>query len=393
MSHIAVMSSPVFSHVNPTLGLVRELVARGHRVTYVNIPAFADQITATGARFAAYTSTLPIANGLPPQTKNALDMLELSVNEDISLLPQLREIFEADPPDLVVNETGTDAIRILARNLGVPTIQFSTTVVPWEGQREYVLQQAAAVLDDLRGVELGQRFIAWLADNGMADVDPVEFMLGEPERALVLIPRYMQPLPEAVDANRYTFVGWCADQHSARVGWERPAGVAKLAFVSVGSVLTDRPSFYRECLAAFGDLPDWHVVLQIGKHLDAVALGDLPANVEVHRWVPQVSVLEVCDLFVTHGGMGSSMEGLRSGTPMIVVPFANDQFGNAERLVDLGVARQLDSAQVTATRLRATVGELLSDRQVAARVALLSKELRAENGPARAADLVEDCLR
>jgi MGT family glycosyltransferase len=393
LSQIAVMSSPVFSHVHRGLGLIRELVARGHRVTYVNIPAFADKITATGAHLAGYTSTLPIANGLPPQAKGVLDALELSVNEDVSLLPQLRRILETDPPDLVFHENHTHAIRIVARNLGVPTLQFCTTIVPWEGQREFVLRQAAAVLDDLRGVELYRRFAAWLADNGMGDVDPADFLLGEPERALVLIPRFMQPMPEAVDANRYTFVGWCADEQEAAGVWNRPDGAAKLALISVGSVHTDRPTFYRECIGAFADLPDWHVVLPIGKRLDPDALGDVPANVEVHRWVPQMDVLEVCDLFVTHGGMGSCLEGLGSATPMIVVPHANDQFSNAERLVGLGVARQLDATQVTAPRLRATVTELMSDRQVAARLAPLSKELRAECGPARAADLVEQCLR
>jgi UDP:flavonoid glycosyltransferase YjiC (YdhE family) len=32
--HLAFVSIPAYGHVNPTLPLVAELVARGHRVTY-----------------------------------------------------------------------------------------------------------------------------------------------------------------------------------------------------------------------------------------------------------------------------------------------------------------------------------------------------------------------
>jgi UDP:flavonoid glycosyltransferase YjiC (YdhE family) len=36
-------------HVNPSLEVIRELVARGHRVTYAIPPAFAEKVAATGA--------------------------------------------------------------------------------------------------------------------------------------------------------------------------------------------------------------------------------------------------------------------------------------------------------------------------------------------------------
>ena len=94
----------------------------------------------------------------------------------------------------------------------------------------------------------------------------------------------------------------------------------------------------------------WHVVLQIGKQVQISDLGPLPDNVEIHRWVPQFAILQQADAFVTHAGMGGSSEGLVTGTPMIAVPQAVDQFGNADSLVDAGVAVRVDSATVTASR-------------------------------------------
>lgn len=135
----------------------------------------------------------------------------------------------------------------------------------------------------------------------------------------------------------------------------------------------------------------WHVVLQIGKYTDPDELGDIPANVEVHSWVPQLTVLEQADAFVTHAGMGGSSEGLYTGVPMIAVPQAAEQFMNADRLVGLGVARRIDTAQATAVALRTALTELVADEDVARRSAQLRAEARAEGGTARAAASSRRC--
>ena len=40
-AHIAMFSIAAHGHVNPSLDVIRELVARGHRVTYAIPPVFA----------------------------------------------------------------------------------------------------------------------------------------------------------------------------------------------------------------------------------------------------------------------------------------------------------------------------------------------------------------
>ncbi len=95
---------------------------------------------------------------------------------------------------------------------------------------------------------------------------------------------------------------------------------------------------------------------------------------------------------MTHAGMGGSAEGLYSGVPMIAVPQGAEQFLNADRLVELGVARRLDTADATAQALRGALAELTADPRVAARSAALRAEVRAEGGARRAADLIEERL-
>jgi MGT family glycosyltransferase len=203
----------------------------------------------------------------------------------------------------------------------------------------------------------------------------------------------MQPNAERVDPAVHSFVGPVLGDRSHQGSWTRPPGADRVLLVSLGSEFTDHPDFYRRCVEAFGDLPGWHTVLQVGRHIDLDALGEVPAAVEVHRWVPQLAVLEQVDAFLTHAGMGGSSEGLHSGTPMIAAPQAADQFDNADRLVELGVARRVDSATVTAEQLRTTLLDLVADPRVRERADAVRREVRRDAGADRAADLVEAELR
>nr|QMX78319.1 glycosyl transferase [Streptomyces youssoufiensis] len=374
---------PAVSHVLPSLEIIRELVARGHRVTYANDQAVADVIAPTGAELVTYRSTLPVADNDWPA--DPIAAMGLFLDDAMQMLPQLRAVYDADPADLYLYDIGGYAARALAEGQGRPTVQLSPSHVAWDTFEEEVGAQLRA----LPGADAYfARFAAWLAECGASTTDAEEFG-GRPTRAVAMIPRAMQPHADTVDTRIVSFVGPCLGERADQGGWTRPTGAEKVLLISLGSAYTRQTDFYRRCLAAFGDLPGWHVVLQVGKYTDPAALGEIPANVEVHAWVPQVAVLRQADAFVTHAGMGGCSEGLDSGVPMIAVPQGADQFANADRLVELGVARRIDTEDATPEALRAALGELTSDAEVARRLAELRAQAKAEGGTSRAADLIE----
>ncbi|RNF88664.1 macrolide family glycosyltransferase [Streptomyces botrytidirepellens] len=385
-AHIAMVGIPAISHTLPSLEIIRELVTRGHCVTYANDAYLADVIKPTGAAWVPYGSTLPVADNDWPE--DPIAAMTVFLDDAIQALPQLRAAYDNDPADLYLYDIGGYAGRALAEAQGRPAVQLSPSFVGWEGYE----QEVAAHLMALPGADAYQaKFAAWLAGCGATTTD-VNAFSGPPGRAIALIPRAMQPNADRVNEEVVTFVGPCLGDRSDQGRWERPAGAEKVLLVSLGSAYTRQPGFYRECLAAFGDLPGWHVVLQIGRYVDLEELGHVPANVEVHRWVPQLAILKQADAFVTHAGMGSSGEGLYCGLPMIVVPQGAEQPVNADRLVELGVARRVDTADATAEVLRAALLDLTTDGKVARRAAELRDQVRAEGGTARAADLIEEML-
>lgn len=377
---------PAVSHVLPSLEVIRELVARGHRVTYANDPAAAGLVASTGAELVPCSSTLPVADHDWPE--GAIEAMEVFLDDAIQMLPQLRAVYDADPADVYLYDIGAYAARALAESQGRPAVQLSPAIVAWEGYREEV----GAQLWGLPGADAFRaKFARWLAECGASTTGVDEFM-STPARAVALVPSAMQPNLERVDTDAVTFVGPCPGDRAEQGGWARPAGAEKVLLVSLGSAYTRQPEFYRRCLAAFGDLPGWHVVLQIGKHTDPGDLGVVPVNVEVHSWVPQLAILEQADAFVTHAGMGGSGEGLLTGTPMIAVPQAVDQFMNADRLVELGVARRIDTEEASAEALRSALLELTSDPEVGRRATELRARSHAEGGARRAADVIESSL-
>ncbi|MET8938840.1 macrolide-inactivating glycosyltransferase [Streptomyces rubiginosohelvolus] len=388
-AHIAMFSIAAHGHVNPSLDVIRELVDRGHRVSYAIPASFAEKVAATGAEPVIWTSTLPTDDDPDAWGTELIDNIEPFLADAIQALPQLAEAFAGDEPDLVLHDITSYPARVLAHRWGVPAVSLWPNLVPWDGYEKEVGEPMTA---ELKQTERGQayyaRFEGWLAENGLGHV-PSDDFVARPRRGLVLIPEALQPNADRVNREMYTFVGACQGDRADQGEWQRPAGAGKVLLVSLGSSFTKQPAFYRECLAAFGDLPGWHVVLQIGAHVDPAELGDVPGNVEVRTWVPQLAVLKQADAFITHAGAGGSQEGLATGTPMVAVPQAVDQFGNADMLQSLGVARHLPMEEANAASLREAVLALVEDPEVAARCARLSEQMAREGGTPRAADLIE----
>lgn len=390
--HIAMFSIAAHGHVNPSLDLIAELVARGNRVTYAIPPSFAHKVAAVGAEPRIWHSVLPTDDDPDAWGTELIDHIEPFLHDALQALPQLTAAYQGDRPDLVLYDITAYPARVLAHRWGVPIVQLSPNMVAWEGYEEEVGKPLFEPLKKTpRGKAFYDTFAGWIAENGM-DLD-VERFMGRPDRCLVLIPRVLQPNADRVDRSVYTFVGNCRAAPAAQPTWQRPADAEKVLLVSLGSTFTKQPGFYRDCISAFGDLPGWHTVLAIGQHVDIADLGDIPARVEVHSWVPQPEVLRQADAFITHAGAGGSQEGLASATPMVAVPQAVDQFGNADLLQSLGVARHLPMAEATPGALREAVLSLVSDPEVARRLQQIQADMATEGGIPRAADLIEALLR
>ncbi|MDT9595174.1 UDP glycosyltransferase [Nocardioides zeae] len=309
MAHLAMVSIPAPGHVNPSIEVIRRLVERGHRVTYVNDASFREPIEAVGATLVAYPSVLPAVNhgGRDPEQGegageafegDAIDHLSTFQDEYEAMLPVVEAGFADDRPDLFLYDIAGIPARILADEWGIPALQLSPTYVAWEGYEEDMAEFTTWLRTDPRGAAYLGRQRAMLQAHGV-EADSLTY-LGRPPRCVVLVPEAMQPNVERVDRDVYTFVGPAVRRAEAGA-WTPPAD-RRVLLVSLGTAFTRQPELYRRCLEAWGGAEGWHLVLQVGQHVrpDEVTGGaPLPEGVEIRSWVPQREILEHADVFLT----------------------------------------------------------------------------------------------
>ncbi|PNV36302.1 OleI family self-immunity macrolide glycosyltransferase [Streptomyces sp. DH-12] len=377
--HVAVFNVPMHGHVIPTLAVVRELVDRGHRVSYAVTAEFADGVHAAGAT--------PVLYDAPPAGEAPEDMAEgvtLAVGVNVTALPQLEEAFADDVPDVVLADVYAWAGPLLAARWKVPAVQLASTHIPYEG-----LVQEFFGLADIAQIPGFSELSGALAHFGVPG--GVHSLTLAPPRSVAFFPRSFQRRPETVRAGEAHWVGPALSERSFQGHWHRPQSDKPVVYVSLGSQFNRRPEFYRACIEAFDGL-GWHVVMSVGAEVAATGLGKAGDGFEVHASVPQLDVLASASAFVTHGGMGSLMEAFSLGVPVVVVPQMAEQKVNAGQVEELGVGRHLPRDHATAETLRNAVQTVMDDPQIATAVTRLRRDISAAGGAAAAADVVEKTL-
>lgn len=383
--HVAFQAVPAPGHINPGLGLVAELVGRGHGVSYAMNAAFASNVASAGATPVLYESTPPWTEGPGTVVVDLGAAMMAFLDEAKAVLPQVEAAYGDDRPDVIVHDIGAWPAAILARRWNVPSVVLSPTFVGYEGwEEDFAPDEAPSDGPPPADAGFPDAMRAWL-DKERFDGEFADLMTGR--RGLVVPPRAFHPRAETV-APEYTFVGPMLGDRAFQGTWDAPEGDRPILLVSFGSAFTDRPGAYRAVVEAFGD-GAWHVVLCIGRHVDRAALGELPDTIEVHRAIPQLDVLSKADAFVSHGGMGGTMEALSHAVPIVAVPEIPEQRVVARQLETLGLGSALPLERLTAEVLRDRVDELAHDAAVAAALAAMQRAIRASGGAEVAARVVE----
>ncbi|HTK10315.1 MAG TPA: macrolide family glycosyltransferase [Ktedonobacteraceae bacterium] len=216
--------------------------------------------------------------------------------------------------------------------------------------------------------------------------NPYLLMAGTEPLNLTFLPRVFQPHAELFD-ERFLFVGpSIAPRNDAQALHLAPTE-QPLLFISLGTIFNNRAAFFRQCFQAFGQQP-LQVILACGSNVDIDSLGEIPANFLVRPYVPQLDVLRQTTVFVTHGGMNSTMEALYYGVPLVVIPQMVEQAMTAQRVSELQLGLMLQPEQVTVEALQAAVREVLNNPGFKERATQMQGEIQQAGGYKRAADAI-----
>ncbi len=361
MAQIWYYNIPFHGHVNPSLPLIRELVTRGNVVTYFSTESFKARIQETGAQFRSYESVYAFEKSR--SDTHIIRLGTLVAEATHALLPEVLQSAGSERPEILLFDMSAPWGGIASRRFGIPSIAiFPHLPFYWRT----VLDDHRVLRKVIRNIRPGlgywrqlQHMTAKIVrDYKLRDPKDINVLSSSAGKNIVFSSRFFQPYEKHFGSD-YLYIGSQVDVHRQ----EDPLKVLKhegqkLVYIAVGTVYQASTEFFRKCLDAFGN-EDYSVVMSIGKAVDPESLGNLPDNFQVAQFVPQLSILQMADVFITHGGMNSINESVYFRVPMIVVPNTIEQAVNAARVEELGAGIYLEHHQITTGKLRESVRKIL----------------------------------
>jgi len=375
-------------HILSSLPMIGQLVQRGVEVDYYAPMSFRAQVEKTGARHCPFPEVTECYSNPYMGKEDFLAVIPLV------FLGQAKEALDAimaglaeNRPDFIIADALALAGRLAAWKLNVPLICMFTSYAPcrdfsifrtWPGFPDSSARDPAMKMAEEFQKEYGGKLLT-----------PEEIFEGTGDFNICALSRLLQPCSDSF-GDDFLFAGAQIAPREGDGSWTPPSNGKPLLYTSLGSLFNHWPEFYHMLFPAVKDL-DINVLCSIGKTIRPEDLGDIPSNVTLMPFTPQLEVLARADYFITHAGTGSVMEAMYFGVPCICLPQMEEQMFTARRLQELGGAETvLLRNEVNQETLRMAIRNLINSPEIKTNAAKLSREIRKEGGCEQAAQSVID---
>ncbi|HEX6285162.1 MAG TPA: glycosyltransferase [Pyrinomonadaceae bacterium] len=407
-----------FGDIHPYMALAMELQSRGHVPVIATMEIYREKIEGAGLEFS------PIRPNIPQPKDQDSDLIEKIMEPKTGarflteelIFPAVRDSY-ADllqavaGADLLVTHPAAPAGPLVGRKTGLPWV--STVLAPlsffsaydppvppfWQWTSKLSIfgpRFMRFFLDTMKSSYKAKAVVDFRDELGLENTgNPMFEGQHSPTLVLALFSRvFAQPQPDWPPQTEIT--GFCF--YDGRHNLPMPAelerflddGPPPIVFTLGSSAVWVAQDFFAESIEAAKRLGR-RAVLLVGDERNRPQA--LPPGMIAVDYAPYESLLPRALAMVHHGGVGTTSQGLLAGVPTLIVPFAFDQSDNAEHARRLGTSRTLYRNNYRAARVYKELRELITQPSYAQSATTVSKQLKQENGPARAADLIEQVRR
>jgi len=418
---ILFMPESAFGPTNNCVGIGDVLLRRGHKIVFAAEASWKGRLEPLGFTEDLVDLAPPpegadadqdagqfwkdfIRDTAPEFRKPTLEQLDTFIRPVFAELvggskychDQLAAIVERAKPDVIVQDNvvgfpalltaGAPFVRIVSCNPleikgpGIPPVFSGYPEADQSGWQEFRAEY------ERTHRALWSEFNEWVIARGAPALPHLEFM-HEGVLNLYLYPEaadYPRPRPLASSWHRLDSCVRATDD-PFELPDELDRGGGSLIYFSLGSLGSADIELMRRVIGCLAKTPHRYIVSKGPLHSEI----ELPANMTGAEFLPQTSVLPLCDLVITHGGNNTVTESLHFGKPMIVLPLFWDQYDNAQRMHELGFGVRLDSYGFTDDQMHDALERLLADVGLRERLASTSAAIREREGVRHAADLIE----
>ncbi|MGC1784504.1 MAG: glycosyltransferase [Acidobacteriaceae bacterium] len=412
MSHFGVLSYKGTGHLNPLITLSRELVARGHRVTFFHDAELEVRIRPHGLEFVAIAASRKGSSehtwaGPRKKPSSAIPVLRYRVRRTINdmerFLYETPQAFTRAGVDALIVDELALAGPTVAEMLRLPYFVISTSVphnFGWYAPRRIAppksiftrVQNALLEISvlQMRG-PVRRRLDNFRRQVGLGPIRQAKRTF--PELAhITQLPRCLD-FPRSGLAHTFHYTGPFVNEAarlSVEFPWDQLDG-RPVIYASLGTTLKGEPAIFHLIAQACDGL-GVQLVISLGGRRDPETFQGMRGRPLIVRDAPQLELLKIAEIVITHAGPNTVFETLMQGKPMIAIPNTFDQPAIAARLAWLGAAIVLRPGKLSAQAIRSAVSTVLSDPSYRNAAKRIQAKIRSAHGLERAADLIEQAL-
>lgn len=390
MSKIVFFCIPAHGHTNPTLGVVRELISRGHQVFYYSYNMMREKIEATGATFVScdeYDQEQRLdAKDAVRVGKDFAFSTQILVDTTLALDDTVCEHMRELNPDCIVADSMAVWGKAVALKLGIPFVSSTTTFAFNQYSAKIMKQSLRQMFGMIFSMTKINKSIKRLQEKGYPVKSVLDIIQNDNNTdTIVYTSPEFQPCSETF-SDKYVFVG--PSIRPIENIFEKKSD--KLIYISMGTVINDSTEFYKKCIEALAN-KKYQVIMSVGNLINIEDLGAVPYNITISRFVDQIAVLSQADVFLTHCGMNSVNESLYYKVPLVMYPQTSEQDGVATRVEQLGAGIRLK--YVNAKSIKETIENVLHTKSYYEQAAKISEGFHKCTGVKGAADKIEQMCK
>ena len=383
MSKIVFFNIPAYGHTNPTLGVVKELVSRGHQVWYYSYNVMRKEIESAGATFIScddYDTEQKLSEKDATRVgKDLAFSAKILVDTTLALDEKVSKEMAELKPDCIVADSMALWGKAIALKLGIPFVSSTTTFAFNKHSARIMKQGIGDLLKMIFTSPKTSKEVKRLKAKGYP-VKNILDIIGSDDNTNTIVytsPEF-QPCSETF-SEKYAFVGPSIRPATDEIEKNRD----KLIYISMGTVNNDMMSFYKQCISAL-TYTDYQVIMSVGNIVSIEEFGKLPENISVFSHVDQIAVLKQADVFLSHCGMNSVSESLYFGVPLVMLPQTSEQKGVSERVFQLGAGVKLDKS----VYVLSAINEILEDNTYKENALKIADGFKNSSGAKGAADKI-----
>ena len=403
-----------FGDIHPYMSMALELLARGHEPVIATMEYYREKIEGAGLSFA------PVRPNLAPPKDQEEELINKIMDpksgpkfltEEVifsAIRESYSDLLEATRgADLLVTHPAAPAGPLVGHKTGIPWIStvlaplsfFSAydppvpPFLPWTNKLRILGPRFMRFsLDFMKSQYQAKAVTAFRDEVGIPDYgNPMFDGQHSPTCVLALFSRvFAKPQPDWPAQTHITGFCFYDGRHEKQLSTELlqflDDGPAPIVFTLGSTAVWVARDFFSESIEAARRLGR-RAILLIGDERNR--LPQLPPDIIAVDYAPYQSLLPRASAVVHPGGVGTTSQALLAGVPTLIIPFAFDQFDNAEHARRIGTSRTLYRHKYLAPRVARELGVLLGNESYSARARAVGVALKQENGPASAADMIE----